>query len=294
MLISEKIEQLSLRYNDARHTVAQFLLSEFKKLDSMSMQDVAEATYTSKATLVRVAKALGYTGWNDFIKAYLEEIKEKQKLYGDIDTNFPFKGLDSLHEVRESISHIYMESVYQTNSLCDDRQLEKAARIIDQSQRVGVVAVGANRSLSRIFAQKMIKIGKVVDLCEQADMNYYITALTPKDCVIMISYSGVNLKRDPLSLIPLCKERNIPIIALTSQEQTILRQEADAALTIFSREHIFTKIASYSTEISILFLLDLLYSAYFWLHFDQNLTYRLENAKKLEFARGQDDLNEKE
>lgn len=288
MRISEKIEQLSLRYSDARHTVAHYLLAEQKKLEKKTMQDVADETFTSKATLVRVAKALGYSGWNDFMKAYLDEIKEKQRLYGDIDTNFPFERLDSMQEVRESISNIYMESVYQTSSLCDDQELKKAAEIIGRSKKVGVIAVGANRSLSRIFAQKMIKIGKVVDLCEQADMNYYITSLTPEDCVIMISYSGVNLQRDPLRLIPLCQEKRIPIIALTNQEDTILRRVAAAVLTIFSREHIFTKIASYSTEISILFLLDLLYSAYFWLHYEHNLTYRLENAKKLEYSRSLD------
>lgn len=285
MLISEKIEQLSYRCKDARGSVAQYLLDHHADLESMNMQQIADATYTSKATLVRTAKALGYAGWNDFMKAWLHELEQKKKLYGDIDTNFPFAEGQSCTQIRESICQIYMESIYQTDHLIQDAALEKAARILDRSRRIGLLCIGANRSLSRIFIQKMLKVGKICDLCEQADMRYYVNVLDSQDCVIMISYSGNDASREPMNLIPLCKSRHIPIIALTGTQDSFLRKEADIVLPIYSRENVFTKIASYSSEISILFLFDLLYSVFFSLHYRMHYDYKVSSVRPIEISK---------
>lgn len=282
MPIREKIERLAREVHDARGAVARFLLLEANALENMSMQEVAEATFTSKATLVRVAKALGFSGWTAFHKAYVFERKETERLFEGVDTNIPFSKQDRTAQMRSHLAQIYMESVYLTNDLCEDAALEKAASILDESERIVVLGIGANRSLSRIFIQKMVKLGKRVDLCEPADARYFVNTLTFRDCAILISYSGMPPQREPMALIPLCQARGVPMIALTGRHDNVLRQSADVVLTIFSKEDWFAKIASYSSEVSILFLLDLLYSAYFARHYDEHLSYRMENVRAME------------
>lgn len=40
--------------------------------------EIAEKTYTSKATVIRFAKAMGYDGWKEFMKDYIAEIQYRK------------------------------------------------------------------------------------------------------------------------------------------------------------------------------------------------------------------------
>ena len=52
-----------------------------------------------------------------------------------------------------------------------------------------------------------------------------------------------------------------------------------------SMEKPFSKIATYATEETIAYLLNLLYSCFFARNYDRNLTYKLEAAKSIERQR---------
>ena len=67
MLIQQKLDEMTVKYADSRASVARFLLEKKAKVNQMSMQQVADATFTSKPTLVRIAKGLGFCGWGEFV-----------------------------------------------------------------------------------------------------------------------------------------------------------------------------------------------------------------------------------
>ena len=75
MLLSQKLESMSLNSKDAQKTISEFLLQKRKRIGCYSMQEIADETFSSKSTLVRVAKKLGFSGWNDFMAAFQEEIR---------------------------------------------------------------------------------------------------------------------------------------------------------------------------------------------------------------------------
>lgn len=63
MFLFQRIEEVILKNNDAKANIAEFVLDEKKELHKYTITQIAERTYTSKATVVRFAKALGYEGW---------------------------------------------------------------------------------------------------------------------------------------------------------------------------------------------------------------------------------------
>ena len=65
MFLFQKIEETMMRYTDARHAVGEFILQEQDKLYQYTVTEIAEKTFTSKATVVRFAKAMGYDGWKE-------------------------------------------------------------------------------------------------------------------------------------------------------------------------------------------------------------------------------------
>lgn len=51
-----------MNHHDARYAVGEFVLYEQVKLHRYTISQIAEYTYTSKATVVRFAKTLGFDG----------------------------------------------------------------------------------------------------------------------------------------------------------------------------------------------------------------------------------------
>ena len=63
MLLTEKMNETHFSYNE--RDVIQFIEKEKEKIENYSTTYIADQTDTTPSTLVRIAKKLGYSGWND-------------------------------------------------------------------------------------------------------------------------------------------------------------------------------------------------------------------------------------
>ena len=74
MSLIHKIEEVMMEYGGgSRQSIGAFILEKKGSLTKYSLQEIADATYTSKAAVTRFAKALGFSGWKEFLKAFWEE-----------------------------------------------------------------------------------------------------------------------------------------------------------------------------------------------------------------------------
>ena len=70
MLVAQRIEQMAHTSQGARRDVGSFLLQRGRTIEDLTMQQIADATGTSKPTLVRIAKHLGFQGWAQLTKMF--------------------------------------------------------------------------------------------------------------------------------------------------------------------------------------------------------------------------------
>lgn len=110
-------------------------------------------------------------------------------------------------------------------------------------------------------------------------------ALDKNDCAIMISYSGNNPTKDPVDKIKILKKNKVRIIGITSGGNNYMREKIDCIFTIASRERLYTKIANYSTEESIQYILNVLFSCLFAKNYRENKNYKIFNSRMLERER---------
>lgn len=285
MLISQKLEEMSVKCKDARGVVSGFMLEQKTNLQNLSMQQVADATYTSRPTLVRIAKKLGYSGWNELVKKYVEECHYYETHFSHISANYPFEKGDSVPIIADKIGHVMVESILDTMDQLDARSLEQAAHMMKRARRITLLCISPNSVVAELFQRKMLQIGVHVELLAQAEQFFHAQSLTGEDCAIVISYSGNNASRAPMRYLPCLKEHRVPIIALTSAGDNLLRSQADCVLTMSSREKLYSKIATFATEEALAFLFNALYACYFALDYDKNMAYKLRMARAVEQQR---------
>lgn len=281
MLLFQQIEDLAYTHTDARRTIGEFLLSEKSRMKTYSMQEIADKTFTSKSSLVRFAKSLGFSGWKEFMEAFLGETYYEESHYTDVDPNFPIAKGDSVQDILIKLSNLAVEGILDTADQLDLEQLDRAVDHMASANQIAMLGQPPNTYVGYLFQRKMLSIGKNV-LVVESDQGLLAQSLHKGDCAILISYSGNNESRIPIRFIPFLKEREIPIIAITGLGDNLLRSQADCVLSMSSRERLHTKIATFATEESINFILNMLYSVYFSRNYSANLEYKINASKRVE------------
>lgn len=280
MLITEKLKLKDI-LSKTEEEIADFFLKEGENLANYSSRSLAEATYTSPATIVRMCKRLGFSGFDDFKEQFLAELQYLDRQTGEVDVNFPFARGDSPMKAANSIARLYEEVTRDTLTLLGNDMLQKAVRILRSSQNVCIYSMGTAINQAECFREKMLKIGKRVTISSNLNYQLYEAGcLTVKDAAIIISYSGET--RKTLQIASECRKHHVPVIAITSFGENSLAKYATCRLTLSTRESMFQNLGDFSSHLSVSLLLDILYSAYFLLDYDSHYEKKLEKTRMLE------------
>lgn len=286
MLIIEKLHMKD-KMSGGEESIADFILTLGKSLAKYSTRNIAEATYTSLATVVRLCKKLDFKGFEDFKEQFLKEIDYLDHQYGKIDVNFPFTSQDNMMKAANKISQLYEDTIKDSMQLLHHDDLQKALRLIKYSQSIHMFSFGTSLNLAESFRERMLKIGKNVIISNNMNYQLYEVNCIPQgDIAILISYSGETKKI--LQIARTCQERKIPMIAISSFGENALSQMATCKLVMSTKESLFQNLGDFSTHLSVHLILDILYATYFLMDYDDNYEKKLKNTTHLESKRHSD------
>lgn len=278
MLIIHKIEKT--HFSPSETIIIDYILKQGENIKNMTVSHIAKETYTSGPMLIRIAKKLGYSGWNELKDAYLKEL---QYLYAseDIDASIPFVVNDDFMKIASHISQLEIETINDTMSLLTHDNLYAAMRLLRNASVIDIYGVSGAVLLAEGFAEKMFYIHKSVNICRlTGDAKIQATLSNQSHLAILISYSG----ETPfiLEVARILKKKKTPIIAMTSIGDNDLSKLSDVCLHMSSREMLHTKIGEFASTQSIKCLLDILYGCIFSLDYQNNLDKRIAIAKEID------------
>lgn len=282
MLIKERLERCD--FSNSERVIVNYILEHPKQIKHMTTKDIADATFTSPSTLIRIAHKMNFNGWIELKEAYLKEEEYLESHFSDIDANYPFENNDTIMSIATKLAKLKQESIEDTLSLITHDDLQKAVQIIRKSSSIYLFAVSNNGLISQEFAHRMSRIYRSVTICHiQGELIYGAATMDPNGCAIIMSYSGETpiFKR----VIETLKARHIPIIGITNIGENTVANHADVTLKVCTREKLYSKIATFSTDISFEYILDLLYSCTFALEYHKNIERKEAISKFIETGR---------
>lgn len=278
MLIIHKIEQTHFSSSEA--IIIDYILKEGENIKDMSANAIAKATYTSSPLLVRIAKKLGYPGWNAFKEDYLKEL-EYLFMQQEVDASIPFVVSDDIMTISKNIAQLQIATIQDTQALLSHDSLQNALRLLRNAKAIDIYGVLNNLLIAEQFKNKLSYINIPVTISNLPGAPKMQAVMSDEThCAILISYSGqtgfiVNIAKT-------LKEKHIPMIAITCIANNELSSLADVTLRISSREMLHTKIGDFATSISIKYILDTLYACIFSFNYKKNLDYKIKLAKEVD------------
>lgn len=250
-----KIKAIFNDFTPVEQKVAEFILYNPSKVPAMSIKELAVASKSSDASVMRFCKALGFSGYRSFIVGLTLAIADNEEdtgLYTDIRPG------DSVKSVIRNIFRNERQALTDTENILKTTEVEKAVAILGSSEAVHFFGIGASGLVCLDAVQKFRRIG--ISSYAHTDFHDQLTSaalLGSKDACVLFTYSG---KTKEIQLIlKLLKAQNCKIIAVTKLRKTNLLKGADVYLNVLTRE-VTMRSGATGSRIAMLSIVDILLS----------------------------------
>ncbi|MBQ9327537.1 MAG: MurR/RpiR family transcriptional regulator [Solobacterium sp.] len=166
---------------DISYILAKYLLEHFSSVPDMSIYQIADDCYTSRSSVQRFFKTIGYDSYTAF-KEDVSEVKQHQKsfiTYTD-HTDFAEYIMTSVEDMMNDIS-----------TMADRQKISRIAERIHDCDNFVIVNAEDSSSSARIFQQHMLSMGRLVQLVTSANSTEEkLSRLTDRDFMMTCSVSG--------------------------------------------------------------------------------------------------------
>lgn len=232
--------------SQAERRAAEFVLEHPEKVVGLNLAEVARLSGTSDATVIRMCRHIGYSGFYQ-LKIGLaiqcsEEKKPQESRPQDVESFFA--------RVAAGISDV--------SKNIDMKVLNRCVELLAKAQTVYTVAWGNTGEIAADFAHRLTRIGVrsfATDVPEYAMRGLGMAG--DKDVLVAFSHSGEALH--VLQALQLAKELKLPSVLITDAEESPAAELADCVLATKAREHLFDDLGGASHVLELIVVDALLY-----------------------------------
>ena len=257
MTIQQRIESEDL-FTETEKSVTRYILRRPEDVLDMTIRDLAQVTFTSTPTVLRVCKKLGFDGYKEFRTALIKELENEKHFVSEVDPSRPFGRNETPSRIVGAITTLYKESIESTAAMLKMTDMADTANQIFHSRRLFIYAAGDTQITCRLFANKLHKLNihpvLATENHQEMEESYN---LTKDDFALFVTYKG--LYNRFASCAAILKRRGIRTCVITCNPDSPLISLCTGSILLPNTEEI-SKIATYHSQISIGFVLNVLYS----------------------------------
>lgn len=279
MNIFSKLDNLTdLTANE--QTLVDYMKNNPERFINMSADEISTACFVSIPTIYRLSKKLKLNGLSQLKMAVSNSIHDYMKEKNGIDYNYPFSQNETQYQITIKMKELYEQTLTTLNNLIDLEQLRLIALALKKAKYIDIYTSAGNIYFAENFKFQMSEIGVVVNVpVEQYQQSLAAAASNEEHIAIVVSFEGRGMVIE--QVMTLLKKNKTPIVLISSTTNKTMIQSSDYNLYLNPNENHYNKISSFSTRLSLLYLLDCIYTCYFKLDYDKNVKYKTETYMKM-------------
>ena len=251
-----KIREMRESLTPVERLVGDYILENASEIPHLSIKELAQASKTSDASVLRFCKTMGYSGYRNFIVSISASLGSRDEdlkaQYTDIQPG------DDLSTIISNISLNNIKSIEDTLSVIDRNEITRAVELLCRSKRIVFFGIGASGIVCKDGEQKFSRINK---MCHAyIDGHSQLTAATlleEDDVAIFISNSGAT--SDIIDALDIALKNKAKCIAITKYNKSELAVRADIVLSISTPE-ITIRSGAMGSRIAMLTIIDILFA----------------------------------
>lgn len=279
MNIFSKLDNLTdLTANE--QTLVDYMKNNPERFVNMSADEISAACFVSIPTIYRLCKKLKLNGLSQLKMVVSNSIRDYMKEKKGIDYNYPFSQNETQYQITVKMKELYEQTLTTLNNLIDLEQLRLIALALKKAKYIDIYTSAGNIYFAENFKFQMSEIGVVVNVpVEQYQQSLAAAASNEEHVAIVVSFEGRGMLVE--QVMTLLKKNKTQIVLISSTTNKTMIQSSDYNLYLNPNENHYNKISSFSTRLSLLYLLDCIYTCYFKLDYDKNVKYKTETYMKM-------------
>ena len=248
--------------------IVNYILTNPEELEKISSRQLAELTYTSPATVVRICQKLGFSGYSEFKIKYLQEVNQTPRM-DQINRTNPITSEDSLHRIVNKVAALEITAIEQTKKGIDLDQLNRVSELLNQATCIDFYAFDNNLHLAKNACSHFLYAGKQAVIHDSSNAQFMQAFASVEGHVaIIISRTGENPMLYRIANV--LRERNIPLLVLTESRHSSLAKISTEHLHLYN-VHRFTDMGTILFQTSVQYLFDLLFAILFSRNFENSV-----------------------
>ena len=254
--------------------LADYILKHPEDVLKKSSKYLGKVCFVSTATVYRLCDKLGLSGFSDLKIKITSSLDDYRKSNEDFNFDFPVNQFQTHYEIIQKIKEDYEQTLNLTANLFSLDQLRLIASAMKKTQIIDVYTSAGNINFALNFQFQMQEIGIQVNVpIDEYQQRLTAASSNENHLAIIITFGGRGILSDILPRI--LHKVKTPIVLISSYDYTFKDLDPDYQLYISPYENHYKKISSFSTRLSILYILDVLYTCYFKLDYQENIKKKL-------------------
>lgn len=239
--------------------IISYILKHPDEVPSMTSQSLADATLTSAATITRLCKKLGLSGFSEFREQLTVEYSiSAEGLLAQLNKPLINNRVSST-DVMNLLPCYYSRVIYETSKHLVPADVARASELLGEATVVDLYGSGINYALMQQFAFQLETASKVAGAHDAANVHM-IECLTSQSGHVALVASHTGKNRSMIEAAGMLAKRGIPVIGISADSSSELAKASTVHLRIFTTPTL-DKLSLVTYPLSIGYVLDLLYTS---------------------------------
>ena len=245
------------KYTETEKEVVDYLMNHLDLLEELSINDLAKKTYTSNATIIRLCRKTGYSGYKALKVDLIKEREANKYIVESVDYTTPFQFNETTEEIMKNMFSLYQESIKQVYSSLDIDVLKSMAYEIIHKKRIFLFSYGDTQTTVINFTNKLVKVNIFPTLATQFGEERHISKRMNKDdYALIISYRG---QERLLECVQTFDKNHVRIGLITANKKNVLMPYCDDLIVIPDCEK-KNRISTFYSQLAFQYVLSNLYA----------------------------------
>lgn len=262
---------------ESEKEVLRFLINQTREAVEMDIHTMAKKCFCSPATIVRICKKNGFSGFKELKQALWNDMNFPKQL---MQVNLDAPSGEKIPNIVANVLNTNIMAIQNIYNLLDFDELDRIVALLLSQRYVYLYGIGASFLVAKDFQQKLERINKRTFLYEDIHLQLISsTNLEPGDVAIIVSYSGIT--KEIIEIAQNVKMCGGKIIAITKYGTNKLSSMSDFNLFVPMLEKPL-RVGASSSRVSQLSVVDIVYNTYISLEKDKSMEKILSTNKLLE------------
>lgn len=245
------------KYTETEKEVIDYLMNHLDLLEELSINDLAKKTYTSNATIIRLCRKTGYSGYKALKVDLIKEREGNKYIVESVDYTTPFQFNETTEEIMKNMFSLYQESIKQVYSSLDIDVLKSMAHEIIHKTRIFLFSYGDTQTTVINFTNKLVKVNIFPTLATQFGEERHISKRMNKDdYALIISYRG---QERLLECVQTLSRNHVRIGLITANKKNSLMAYCDDLIMIPDCEK-KNRISTFYSQLAFQYVLSNIYA----------------------------------